>query len=403
MKKILLLLPQNVIPAIDGGKLGIYKPMQMLAKHNKVKAIIFISANERFDAAAYKEEGIEAIAVPINKKDSILAVLKNIGNKMPFKFAKYYSRPHKTLIEEICKSWRPDVLICHHAHLAEYCNGLKRLHPSIQLILREHNVEYLLVEQFYKYQQNYLLKQIAFWQYKKTKAFERGCWDYFNDILFISDEDFIQFAASSKAKAHVVYDGSTQIRSLADNNQKQNAVLFSGSLRSYQNKINVANFIHTVWMPWKKEYAAAAGYELWITGDEDKAFVKNALNLNAEQVNLLNIQILGFVNDLPTTMQQAKFFLSPTIIGAGIRIKLLEALGCSCVSFITPKDLAISTHLKNGENVLLYADVESFNNQFEKAANDRDFYNKISCGASLLAKRVFSWQIFYDELKKILR
>jgi len=403
VKKILLLVPQNVIPATDGGKIGIYKPMQMLAEEFTVKALIFIGKNEKFDAAAYKKIKVDAVTAPVNKKDNIFSAIFNIGANLPFKFSKYYSKKHKALIEDICNTWKPDILICHHAHLANYCEGLKNKFPSILLILREHNVEYLLVEQYYRYQGNFLLRLFAFWQYKKTKSFEIKCWEYFDKVAFISDTDFRCFRRYGKTEGYTIYDGTDNIaKNIAGISEKSKAFLFSGSLGSYQNKINLYQFIHFIWIPWKKKFPASAGYELWITGDRDKQSVATRLKLNAEYERLYNICILGFVDDIAAVMQKAQFFLSPTIIGAGIRIKVLEALGLGCVIFLTEKDLDISAELKDEKNVLLYHSLTTFNNKFEKVlAGGSALYYNIAEQAVITADKYFTWNVFYKKLKKL--
>jgi len=404
MKKILLLVPQNVIPAIDGGKLGIYKPMQMLAKDYEVKAIVFTGAEENFDASAYSKIGIDALSAPINKTDSVRAVIKNIGNKMPFKFAKYYNKRHKILIEDICKNWQPDVLICHHAHLAAYCIGLKKNCPSMQLILREHNVEYLLVKQYYENQNNFLLRMVALWQFGKTKSFETGCWDDFDKIIFISDSDFKYFAGANKQKGYIIYDGADKpAEMLKEPAEKSKAFLFTGSIATYQNKINLNNFIRCVWIPWKQNFSSSQQYQLWITGDKDKAFVRSQLTLTAEEEDKYNIKVLGFVDDIAATMRKAQFFLSPTVIGAGIRIKVLQALSMGCVIFLTQKDIEMSSALKDGYNVLLYKDATSLNSKFNEVANaDNSLYKSIAQQAESTSNENFTWLIFYNKLKKLL-
>ncbi|HVX49087.1 MAG TPA: glycosyltransferase [Chitinophagaceae bacterium] len=399
MRKILLLIPQNVIPPNDGGKTGIYMPMQMLAKKYAVKAVIFCSAGEGFNASDYEALDVEAIAAEVNKKDSPITLLANILSHQPFKFSKYYKRRHLYLIKKICRKWQPDIIICHHAHLAEYCRQLKKISPKTQLILREHNVEYLLVQQYYKLQQNIFLKNISYWQYQKTKRYERKCWAWFDNVVFISDSDFKQFDSATNTKACVIYDGPGNNWSQRNAAIKKNAFLFTGNVSSYQNKKNLENFIRKVWIPWKQQQPASAGFELWITGNKSYDQVLNALQLNTKQATELQIKILGFVDDLAAVIAESRFFLSPTLIGAGIRIKVLEAMREGACVFLTMKDLEMCGVLKDRENVLVYSDTDSFNSQFTLMQQNAALYNHITVNAQNTAIDNFSWSIFFEKLQ----
>ncbi|HWB26126.1 MAG TPA: glycosyltransferase [Chitinophagaceae bacterium] len=401
-KKILLLSPQNVIPATDGGKIGIFTPMKMLAEEFDVKAIIFVGPSEYFDAADYRKMNVDAVIAPINKKDKAASALVNPLSDLPFKFAKYFTKKHKLLVEQICTTWKPDVIICHHAHLAKYCKDIKKKLASATVILREHNVEYLLVEQYYQNQNNFLLRQFSYWQFKKTKRFEECCWNYFDKIIFISDSDFKSFV-NCNAKGFIIYDGTNnREHNITPIFQKSKSFLFSGSLHSYQNKVNLKNFIDTIWAPWKESNPLSEDYELWVTGDREENFVLDQSGLTAGKAGLYKIKILGFVEDLNTVMQKAMFFISPTIIGAGIRIKVLQALGLGCVTFLTTKDLEISSKLQDRENVLWYDGLTSFDEQVKKITADNSLYTSIAANAVRTVQDNFTWDIFYKKLKDIL-
>ena len=400
--KILLLVPQNVIPADNGGKTSIYMPMRMLAQKHQVKAVVFCDTGEPFNEADYAAINVQATVAIVNKKDSLATAVLNIGNMQPFKFAKYYTAGHAKLIKDICSNWQPGVIICHHAHLALYCRGIKKQFPSIKLILREHNVEYLLVEQFYKQQKNVLLKAFARWQYKKTKQFEESCWNFFDTVAFISDSDFECFTGISRAQGVVMYDGAETVATVSQVAKKK-AFLFTGSIKSYQNKFNLAYFIKNTWMPWKQQYPHADGYELWVTGDRDINTVRQALALTGAEEDNYNIKLLGFVDDILQPMRECTFFISPTLTGAGLRIKVLEAMAAGCVVFLTKTDEQMAAVIKDGVNAIVYDDVSSFNKQFERLLQNAGIYNNISAQAVKTAQHNFTWPVYLTKIESLLQ
>jgi glycosyltransferase involved in cell wall biosynthesis len=398
-KKILALIPQNVIPAVDGGKIGIYYPITMLAKEYKFKAIVFCDINEEVDQEAYTSLNIETEICRIDKRDKIINLLKNIGDDLPFKFSKYFSEKLCRKVIDVCKLWAPDIIICHHAHLANYCGPLKLIFPNTIFFLREHNVEYLLVEQFYKYETNYIKKYLAYWQYIKTKRFEINAWRLFDRVLFISDTDYREVKKEREPlKSAILYDGA-EVRP-AFRGKKNKVFLFTGSLNSIQNRVNLCKFIREVWIPWKAGYESL-GYELWITGNK-QAVVLDLLGMTGEECSDFSINILGFVDDIKKLIQESMFFLSPTTLGAGIRIKVVEALALGSVIFLTQPDLEMISSLKDQYNVILYSDVDSFNRNFLKLTDDNHFYNSISEGALEIAGQNLTWEAYFKKIKAFI-
>lgn len=402
--KLLLLIPQNVIPPVDGGKIGIYMPMKLLAQRHTVKAIVFCAKNEKMDKTPYTELGVDVTFAIVKKDDSLKLILENIVQVLPFKFKKYYNSEFQDIINKLCNEWKPDALICHHAHLAKYCTQLKNKFPSIQLILREHNVEYLLVKQYFQTESNILKKAIAFWQYKKTEKYEKKCWNYFDVVAFISDSDFKCFNPKAYlSRGTVIYDGTSTVSHKIKNATQLKTFLFTGSVKSFQNKYNLQYFIKAIWIPWKEKTKEASAFELWITGDRNIDYVKKELNISDNDIKLYKIKILGFVDNITETMQNCDYFLSPTVIGAGIRIKVLEALAEGCVIFLTQKDLEMTKALTNEQNVLLYDDLESFQKQITKISGSSILYRNLSLDAIKTSQQYFTWEIFYEKTLQLLK
>lgn len=399
MKKILLLIPQNIIPVTDGGKQGLYYPMKILGQHYNLKAIVFVGQNEKYSKEDYKKINVDAIFLPTDKADKPLKIIANIFKKLPFKFDRYFTKNNINNVIDICKNWKPEIVICHHAHLALYGKIISKQFPNIQLILREHNIEYIIVKQFAQTNNNYLKKIFAYWQYKKAKKFEQQCWSWFNKVLFISNSDISIAKQVGKNCNHfyLIPDGSNLANSI--NHKKQNAFLFAGTLSTLQNAFNLTYFINKIWIPWKKEYNNSS-YELWISGNEVD-MVTSKVNIDINDLAKNNIKILGFVDDIQLVIQSAKFFLSPTIIGAGIRMKVLEAMCNGSVIFLTEIDKKMLDIL-NDSNVVEYNSAIEFNSKFNSLISDDFFYNSISTAAYSLAFKELTWDSFNRKYLEII-
>ncbi len=395
MKKLLLLIPQNVIPVTDGGKAGIYYPMIMLAKKYEVKAIVFIDKLDVVDKNAYNKLGVDVEFLLIDKRDTVKNIGLNFLTPLPFKFYKYYKQEHQHKINSICKNWQPNIVLCHHAHLAFYCKTFKKDFPTIKVFLREHNIEYLLVQQYYQLQKNPLIKLLAYWQYCKTKKAEEKSWQWFNRVLFISDTDYNYVPKNiQKSIGTVLYDGGKL--NLNNSATKKPYFLFTGKVTVLQNQYNVTHFIKNIWIPWKEKFDTK-NFEFWITGSSKKEFLENVL-IDEAELEKYNIKVLGFVDDLNTIVHEATFIISPTMIGAGIRIKVIEALCMGSVVFLTDIDLKMVKHFNHLQNVIAYKDVNDFNKQFALLIENNMLYKQIQQNAIETAKEYLNLNVMFNKL-----
>lgn len=389
------------MPVTDGGKAAIYNLITSLAKHNQIKAFIFTDLQEPYDVKKYQNLNIDPYFLIVNKKDTFINILSNIFYKLPFKFKKYYSKKHQHTINQLCTAWQPNIIICNHAHLAAYCTVIKKLLPTTKFILREYNIEYLLVYQFYKLSKNPLAKLIAYWQYKKTKAVEEDCWNFFDKILFISDTDFEMVPDNIKHdKGMVLYESTNIIETKINSNNKKPYFLFTGKISVLQNKKNLENFIFNIWIPWKNKYENE-DFELWITGTPQNEF-QQTIKISDTELLKYKIVIKGFIDNLTDVVNNAYFFLSPTIIGAGIRIKVIEAICSGCVVFLTSIDLTMVKHFKHLNNVIHYTTVDDFNTNFNLLTNNHQLYTSIQKRALTTAKQFLSKQVFTEQLSLVL-
>lgn len=399
MNKILLLIPQHIFPVTDGGKQGLYYPIKILAQHYQVKALVFVGKHEKYSKEDYLKINVEPIFLNTDKRDNLLKIGLNIFQKLPFKFQRYYQKTHIETVINTCSQWQPNIVICHHAHLALYGKIVSIQFPNIKLILREHNIEYLIIKQYAQFNTNYLLKLTAYWQYLKAKKFEQKCWSWFHKVLFISNSDIdiaVQYVKSTN-NFYLLPDGANLVTSI--NQDKQNAFLFAGTLTTLQNAFNLKYFINRIWIPWKTTYNNS-DFELWITGNQMNE-VTSKIGISQKNLQLYNIKVLGFVEDIQTIIQSAKYFLSPTIVGAGIRMKVLEAMCNGCVVFLTKVDKAM-LQILNDHNIVEYNNLEDFEKAFKKLQASQLLYDSVSKSAYDLACSYLTWDTFNKQYLQLI-
>ena len=396
MTKLLIIAPQNPYPAKDGGKIGIYYPVIHLTKYFQIH-FAFITPHEVTSDVYdhFKKHNISIYPQLINTKDSVFGYLLNITSSLPYKFQKYCSPTILKRLDAICKKEEINNIWCNHSHVAWYGLELKKRRGAT-IFLREHNIEYSLVHQVMKVQMNPLLKTFVRYQYLKTKKFEIQCWNSFEKTFFISDSDLALATKNlNEEKCVLLYDSFSEKKETADKSNETVNVLkepysfiFTASIETFQNLYNLQKFISEIWQPL---IAKDNRWKLYITGNRQEVLEKKLkLDLNRN-----NIKNLGFVDNIQRAIASTKYFISPTYIGSGLRIKVLNAIAQGAVSFVTPIDLKMIKIFKDGFNIIKFDDFEDFYSKLLRLEEDNALYEQISVQAVQVGS-TFSWSKYVD-------
>lgn len=398
--KLLIIAPQNCYPPADGGKIGIYFPLLEYAKWATVHyAFTTEKIPDENCKSHFENAGIQLHPFIINTKDSAVAMVKNIFYTIPFKFQKYFNLFFLQYLDSLISRENITHIWINHAHMASYALELKKKHP-IRIYLREHNIEFSLVEQLIPFLPGILKKIIAGWQFRKTKRYEINAWHAFDQIVFISDADYeIARKHYTGKNTTLIYDSYEQDCIRQDSGQVQfepDSFIYTGSMNTLQNAINLKTFVTNIWMQFKKENTS---FKLCITGNTKEEVAKQ-LGVNLPDYH---IEVMGFVPDINEAIASKQFFLSPTYIGSGVRIKVLNAMAAGAVCFITPKDEAMLNDIKDGKNCFVFSDYESFKSKLSMALNTEKYQATGMQAKLLMQQEKYSWQYYGQAVKRLMQ
>jgi len=408
--KLLYILPQNPYPPIDGGKTGLYYPSMYLKEFFDLFCYFRDDNEERAKATVehFEINGIKAQYYIKSIKDSPLMLLKNFLEKTPFKWKKYFKKQALFNLIHLIKKENINSILVSSPHMMDYAIYIKDSIPSVKIILREHNIESELVEQFMILTKNPFLKPIAKWQYDKSLKREIYYWSLSDKVCFISDSDYkkaLDLAPHLKAKYELVYDGFNISEKIDSSNldidKEPFTFIFSGSLRTLQNRYNLNWYIKNIW---KKFIISTYGnkYKLYITGNpvED---LKKYFIIPFEKLKSYNIINLGFVDNINEIIKTKEYFLSPTIIGSGIRLKVLHAMSLGMVTFLTDIDYKMVEYFKDMENVVLFRNYDEFLEKVIKLENSKVLKDNISVNAYNLIKDKLNWNRYAEKMSLIIK
>lgn len=399
MKKLLVIAPQNPYPAHDGGKISIYYPLINLAQYFQIHFVFNYFQPLPPDIQKHFEDfGIKIYPQKVNTKDSLPRILLNLFSSLPYKFQKYHKQRILKKIKEIVQKENIEFIWCNHTHMAWYALQLQK-EFDVKIFLREHNIEYSLVQQVMQLNKPGLLRTFIKLQYLKTKRHEISCWKKFDRTFFISDLDFsiAKIECSNCTKLDLLYDSFPEKKEIQAEEKEPYSFIFTGNIDTYQNSYNLQTFIKEIWEPLIK---ADPRWKLYITGNKDE-IIKKKIKTDFAANNITN---LGFVDNIDQVINSKKYFVSPTYIGSGLRIKVLNAMASGAVCFLTPLDANMLSFFTDFDNIIEFNNFNEFYIKLIRLESSESLYNSISLQALSVGAKI-SWKDYaikvYDEITRV--
>lgn len=336
MKKRLLFISQCYpIPLDGGGRIKTFSTMMAIANMFDIHAV-FIS--ERLPTP---QERLRLQAIGIKKQDVFLhqGPKENIKKHLIKLIANYILllRPHyvyqyscteaKKCIQQVIKSWKPDIIHVDHLNSAQYVPStlwffIHRL-PLPKLILENHNVIHNFYYSRYKNTRKCIRKLYLVIEGTLNLLYEFIQYPRFDHIFSISDTEVTQIASMnthvSVSPTH--YPIKHQIKKAA----KQIDLLFVGFLDWPPNEEGLRWFLEQSYPLLKQDFPKLS---VCVIGGSD--------NLTRFTNDFPDVQFLGSVKSIDTYLSKAKIFIIPLLSGSGLSIKVLTALSSRIAIVSTP-------------------------------------------------------------------
>jgi glycosyltransferase involved in cell wall biosynthesis len=255
-------------------------------------------------------------SVPNNSAFRLL--LSVISSGQPFNMWKYESKKFEKQLIDIVARERPDFVICEHLHTAQYGRALKKLYPNIPIILRELNVEYLILQRMALNFRNPIKKMIYAHQANRLLKYEKMALGWVDQVVAITDTDAALLNRMRPDLLHPVETLSPSITGPDEVNKTfmEGSVirlLHFAAMESPANREGLRWFLDAV-LPILRSLNIR--FRLSIFG---KGMPDWVARYAAEDV-----MVRGFVENVEDAYTDADLALVTVQAGSGVRIKILE-------------------------------------------------------------------------------
>lgn len=357
--RILQICNKAPYPANDGSSIAIYNMALGLIENEAELHLLTINTKKHFkdDAsvpADFKQK-THYTSVYQNTDTSLLGAFFNLFSSSSYFVSRFYFRDLNTKLAEILQQNTFDIVQLEGLFMANYIDTIKK-YSRAKIVLRAHNIEYLIWERHIANEKTPLKKTYLKLQTNRLKKFEESVFKKVDAIVTITDADK-EHILSKKLNSHV-FTCITGVN-LSEYDQKQevkkieNSLFYFGSMDWIPNQEAVEWFLDNCWKELLKLNPAT---KFIIAGRN--------MPLKFKNMNLPNVQVIENVVDNKEFYSKYDIMLVPLLSGSGLRIKIIEGLsfGKAIVSTsIGAEGIPITT-----QNEILIADTAE---EFVKAVN----------------------------------
>jgi len=390
---ILQIIPRIPAPPIDGGAIYIYhitKELAHLGHH--VTQLAFESNRHPQDTQMIREFAtIESIPVDF-RSYSLGAAFRSLYTRLPITVQHRMDKSKMQILLDRVKNQSFDRILIEGIHAAFFIPDIRETFPGVPIILRQSNVEHLVLER------NSIIATNPFvsWFYKRQAIlmhrFEKQAMNAVDGVTAISNYDRSYFFKDTNDLKCEVIPAGAYLPKLRDIQRESETIVAISNWKWFPNLQGIEWFVEKVWPILKKDHVFL---KLQIAGH-------GLPNHLASTFRNQEIEYLGFVDDIEGLRQKSILMIAPLFSGSGMKLKVLESLASGLPVITTSLgaqgiDMEPETHYLEANNTHQFAD------QIIRLLNDQSLQKNLSLNGRNLIRDKYLWETQAKKLESFLQ
>jgi glycosyltransferase involved in cell wall biosynthesis len=282
----------------------------------------------------------------------------------------------------------PNFVVLEWTHCVILSRVIRSEFPSALVIAVEHDVTFIGYERkakFYKGVKKLYWNHLYKWE-KKKELFALNICDFILPYNNGNKEILVREGIDEVKLYDIIpyYNNMMSIKRAKANHD----ILFYGAMSRAENYLSAEWFINNV---------------MTLINDLDVRFIVLGSNPPKKLINMQNSRILvtGFVDNVEPFFENSMCFVAPLMLGAGIKVKILEALS-SGIPVLTNKIGIEGIMAKNQEEYFHCETQEEFERIIRDIYNEKIDKTKVLNNAKSFIRRNFSYENSILNLKSLL-
>lgn len=371
--KVLVLSHKSPYPAIDGGCVAIKNMANNLLELGfDVKMLALSTFKHPFEADAFPEGFLEKTAfkaIEVDTKLNVIDAFSNLVTADSYNVSRFFSAEVEENIQRILLDFSPDIVLLESLFMTPYLSTVKEFDTKIKVILRSHNLEYLIWQRHKDTSGNPLKKMYLGILVKQLRKYELSVLNDVHGVLAISQLDLQHYKKEVKSKKPIfdVIPLGINFKDESVLPVKSNAFFHLGAMDWEPNLQGMYWFLKEVW-PLIIEQEPEATLTLGGKNIDQYTLPSFAENMN--------INIVPYVENAKTFMQENGIMLVPITIAGGIRIKIVEGMSYG-VPVLSTTTGAEGINAKDSSEIMLGKDAKDMANKALKLLRDPSLVLKL--------------------------
>jgi polysaccharide biosynthesis protein PslH len=331
--------------------------------------------------ASFKAIDLDTDVKPLN------AALNLVLSRRSYNVSRFYSSKFCKGLVRTLEENNFDIIHIEGLHMCVYLSVIRQ-YTSAKIILRAHNLEYLIWERLADHERNpfkrYYLNILAsrLWKFEIKSA------NAVDAIVPITDNDAELFIDNVTDKVMFVSPAGLDLDDYKIDRSRTEwpGIFHLGALNWIPNQEAMEWFLKEVWPKVHKEFPKVKFY---IAGRDTPAWL--------EQLQKVGVQTLGEVENAVDFMNGKSIMVVPLLSGSGMRIKIIEGMALA-KTIISTAIGAEGIHYEDQKNILIADTPEAFFFAIKKCVNNHELANRIGKNARQLAEKEYSNVILVQKL-----
>ncbi|MBL7993017.1 MAG: glycosyltransferase [Candidatus Kapabacteria bacterium] len=397
--RILAILSRIPYPPTDGGAILTYNTLKYLHRAGHELRVLALNTKKHHQSPEVLREICTSIqTIDVNTDLTTAGALWSALRGESYITSRFYSKPFEELLLRTLRTTPVDVVHIDHTLVAWYARTIRQHLPERPLVvLRTHNVEYMIQERLAKHETMPLRRWYRRYAAGRMKVFEKRFFAECDSVIAITPEDAAQIRAMGYGGAMEVIPAGVDVRDFAPNpdvSPKPNTICYIGGMDWMPNIEAMQWFVRDV-MPLVREKLPDVEFHL-----AGKRMSPEMLEYGQHQ----SVFTHPDVPSAPVFMQSHEILVVPLLSGGGMRLKIVEAMALG-MPIVSTRIGAEGIAVRDGESILFAETPEEFVEKIGMLLANPVLKKRLGEEARRIALERYTWEgiaaqqiRFYDSL-----